>query len=68
VGQAASLSYRSTLPSDPIRYGYRTFENCYKGVDEDRDERATAGRPYRTQARLRYLLSIFTAPFSKDFL
>ena len=25
-----SLSYHSALPSDPIRYGYKTFENCYK--------------------------------------
>ena len=25
--QAGSLSYHSALPSDPIRYGYKTFEN-----------------------------------------
>jgi hypothetical protein len=27
--QAGSLSYHSVLPSYPIRYGCKTFENCY---------------------------------------
>jgi hypothetical protein len=27
--QAGSLSYHPVLPSDPIRYGYKTFENPY---------------------------------------
>jgi hypothetical protein len=27
--EAGSLSSYSTLPSDPICHGYKTFENCY---------------------------------------
>ena len=32
--QVGSLSYHSALPSDPIRYGYKTFENCYRRATE----------------------------------
>jgi hypothetical protein len=29
ISLAEVSSYHSALPSDPIRYGYKTFENCY---------------------------------------
>ena len=33
--QVVRLSYHSALPSDPVRHGYKTFENLYRNEFEE---------------------------------